>query len=152
MNGGEPGPDYWQRVWALRDFSGFGTTKHNRPSSTRSAMMPGASGRWPRGAARRRVDEALDGLLALKTDPVARVRASAGRAVERRQLAVSAVAGSAGCRSRNATYPHRVPWARNGTSSHDASGVRHMSGWDSEPLGWCSETFALAQSPLNRQR
>ncbi|MDQ3485639.1 MAG: hypothetical protein M3445_09580 [Actinomycetota bacterium] len=82
VDGGEPGPDYWQRVWALRgllwlwdDQAQLAVVHAFSDDAWRVREMA------TRVAARHRVD-ALDGLLALKTDPVARVRASAGRAVE----------------------------------------------------------------------
>lgn len=83
VDGGEPGPDYWLRVWALR---GLLWLWHDQAQP--AVLHAFSDDAWrvreiaTKVAARHRVDEALEGLLVLTKDPVERVRAGAGRAVE----------------------------------------------------------------------
>jgi hypothetical protein len=80
--GGPPGPDYWLRVWALR---GLLWLWADRASAAVVVALEDEAWRVremaAKVAARHRVDVALDALLMLRADPVARVRAAASRAV-----------------------------------------------------------------------
>ena len=84
VHGGEPGPDYWLRVWALRgllwvwdDAAGAVVLTALSDEAWRVREMAA------KVAARHRVDAALETLVVLQQDPVERVRVVAGRAVRR---------------------------------------------------------------------
>ncbi|WP_366558494.1 HEAT repeat domain-containing protein [uncultured Nocardioides sp.] len=82
--GGEPGPDYWLRVWALRGLLWLWDDAATSPVV--GALTDEA---WrvremaAKVAARHRIDDAFDVMLTLREDPHARVRAAAARAVAR---------------------------------------------------------------------
>ena len=82
VHGGAPGPDYWLRVWALR-----GLLWQWDDSASGAVVRALSDEAWrvremaAKVVARHRVDEALDVLLELRSDPVARVRTAASRAV-----------------------------------------------------------------------
>jgi hypothetical protein len=84
VDGGAAGPDYWLRVWALR-----GLLWHWGDAATHCVVSALGDEAWrvremaAKVAARHRVDEALEALLALRDDRVGRVRAAAARAVQR---------------------------------------------------------------------
>lgn len=80
----EGGPDHWLRVWALR-----GLLCLWDDAATAAVVQALHDDAWrvremaAKVAARNRVDAALEPLVALQGDPVARVRAAAGRALQR---------------------------------------------------------------------
>jgi hypothetical protein len=83
LDGGEGGRDgYWPRVWAAR-----GLLHAWDPAATAVITDATRDEAWrvremaAKVIARHRVGEALDAVAALRTDPVARVRAAAARAV-----------------------------------------------------------------------
>jgi HEAT repeat protein len=84
VTGGPPGPDYWLRVWALRGLQWLWDDR-----ATPAVVGALSDEAWrvremaAKVAARHDVDAALDALLHLRDDPVARVRAAATRAVEK---------------------------------------------------------------------
>lgn len=84
LHGGEPGPDYWLRVWALR-----GLLWHWDERATTATLDALEDPAWRvremacRVIARHRVDPALERLLHLRSDGVPRVRVAAERAVAR---------------------------------------------------------------------
>jgi HEAT repeat protein len=84
VDGGAAGPDYWLRVWALR-----GLLWQWGDAATDAVVSALDDEAWrvremaAKVAARHRVDEALEALLGLREDTSRRVRAAAGRAVER---------------------------------------------------------------------
>src|SRR4051794_13986214 len=84
VDGGEPGPDYWLRVWALRGLLWVWSDR-----ATTAVMAALSDDAWraremaARVAGRNRIDEARTPLLALRNDPVARVRAAASKALDR---------------------------------------------------------------------
>ena len=84
VDGGAPGPDYWLRVWGLRgllwswdDTATAVVVDATRDEAWRVREMAA------KVAARHGVDEALEAMLDLQHDPVARVRSAAARAVAR---------------------------------------------------------------------
>jgi hypothetical protein len=84
ITGGAPGPQYWLRVWALRGL--LWVWDDRATSAVVNALTDGS---WrvremaAKVAARHLIDDSLDGLLALREDPVPRVRAAASRAIEK---------------------------------------------------------------------
>ena len=82
IDGGEPGPDYWLRVWALRGLQWVWTDKAR--SAVVAALTDDA---WRvremavKVSARRRIEEAQPSLLDLREDSVDRVRAAAMKAL-----------------------------------------------------------------------
>jgi len=82
VDGGEPGPDYWLRVWALRGLQWVWTDKAR--SAVVAALTDDA---WRvremavKVSARRRIEEAQPSLLDLRQDSVDRVRAAAMKAL-----------------------------------------------------------------------
>lgn len=84
LDGGDSGPDYWLRVWALRGLFWLW-----EPEATSAVVKALADDAWrvremaAKVSARHVLDEALPALLHLRDDPVARVRTSAARAVIR---------------------------------------------------------------------
>jgi HEAT repeat protein len=84
VDGGDSGPDYWLRVWALRGLLWLWDDAAS--PSVRHALTDPA---WrvremaAKVCARHRVDAALDRLLDLREDPNARVQHAASRAVIR---------------------------------------------------------------------
>ena len=81
--GGAPGPDYWLRVWALRGLLWLWDDV-----ATHAVLSALADDAWrvremaAKVAARHQIDEALEVLVMLREDPVARVRAEAARAIQ----------------------------------------------------------------------
>ena len=84
MAGGGSGPDYWLRVWALR-----GLLRVWADTATPGVLSALTDDSWrvremvAEVAARHRIDEAHDRLLILRDDPVARVRATASKAIQK---------------------------------------------------------------------
>jgi HEAT repeat protein len=80
--GGEPGPDYWLRVWALR---GLLWLWDDAATSTMVVALTDEAWRVremaAKVAARHRINDAHAVLLTLRDDPSARVRASVARAI-----------------------------------------------------------------------
>ncbi len=86
--GGASGPDYWLRVWALRgllwlwdDSASVVVVEALSDDAWRVREMAA------RVVARHQLDEALDELVVLRDDRVARVRAAASRAVQKFTIA-----------------------------------------------------------------
>lgn len=84
VTSGEPGPDYWLRVWALRGLL------WNWNDSARSAVLDALTDdAWraremaAKVVARHRLDVALELLIVLQDDPLPRVRQAATRAIRR---------------------------------------------------------------------
>jgi HEAT repeat protein len=84
LDGGAPGPDYWMRVWAMRGLL-WVWDEVALPSVLNALADPAWRVREmaAKVSARHQLDDALSRLLALRDDPVARVRAAAVRAVMR---------------------------------------------------------------------
>lgn len=84
VRGGEPGPDYWLRVWALRGLLWLWDD-----TAAESVLASLADEAWrvremaAKVVARHLLDQALPYLAPLHHDPVARVRRAAERAVIR---------------------------------------------------------------------
>lgn len=84
VHGGDPGPDYWLRVWAIR-----GLLWHWDEQATDATIRALDDEAWRvremacNVLARNRVDAALGRLVALREDAVRRVRLAAERAVAR---------------------------------------------------------------------
>ena len=84
VDGGPPGPDYWLRVWALRGLLWLWDDV-----ATAAVVTSLGDEAWrvremgAKVVARHLLDPALPSVLALRQDPVARVRQAADRAVVR---------------------------------------------------------------------
>lgn len=84
LDGGESGPSYWLRVWALR-----GLLWHWDPRATSAVVTALSDESWrvremaAKVVARHLVGAALQAVAALREDPVPRVRSAADRALMR---------------------------------------------------------------------
>lgn len=84
VDGGTSGPDYWLRVWALRGLLWLWDE-----SATQVVAEALTDEAWrvremaAKVVARHRVDAALNALLRLRDDRVARVRTAAGQAIQK---------------------------------------------------------------------